>query len=250
MQELKELESSLATASPLNVYVAPAGYFDGLAGEILNRIQAMEAADSLEEMKILSGAISNMPVVNPYSVPAGYFEKLPENLLKLVSNTAGEQTTQQELEALSPLLNSLRKEAPYKVPAGYFDQLNAPATRKEETKVISLVNRKWFRYAAAALVIAFVASIGFLFLNKKENIDPSEKSFAWVEKSMKKVSTDEINQFVEMTDDMAPVVASTSEKDVIKELVKNIPAEEIQDFLNDVASTDTEDVAADEEIFN
>lgn len=250
LQELKELESRLITVSPLNVYAIPTGYFDELADKILNRIKAGESGNPRDEMNFLSPVLKDISKTNPYSVPQGYFAGLPEKLLALVTNSEKEQTPEEELNELSPLLRSLKKESPYKVPAGYFDNLQAVENKKTEAKVISIVHRKWFRYAAAAMVIGFVAISGFLIFNKKENIDPSEKSFAWVEKNMKKVSTDEIDQFIEMTDKMAPVVAVNTEKDDIKELIKNISDDEIQDFLNDTKAAEFDDMVADDAIFN
>lgn len=251
LHELKELESKLANASPLNVYSIPVGYFEELAANILSRIKAMGSDALHDEMKFLSPFISNIPPVNPYSVPVGYFEKLEDTLMGVIRNTEEDQTPQEELEDLSPLLSSLNKQIPYKVPERYFDSLNSAVSKKitsSEAKVISLSSRKWFRYAAAAVIVGFIALGGLLFLYKKETIDPSDKSFAWVEKSMKKVSTDEIDEFIDMTDKMAPVIASNGEKNDVKELIKNISDKEIQDFLNDAEAAEPDD-AADNDIF-
>ena len=49
LQELQELKSSLANTGFQNPYQVPAGYFDGLADEILNRIRALEATSASEE---------------------------------------------------------------------------------------------------------------------------------------------------------------------------------------------------------
>ena len=50
LQELVELKSSLANVTPQNTYSVPAGYFDGLAGQALNRIKAIEAVTAVEEL--------------------------------------------------------------------------------------------------------------------------------------------------------------------------------------------------------
>ena len=133
-------------------------------------------------------------------MPEGYFDTLEKKLGQTITGDK-DQTATEELESISPLLSGLKKKTTYTVPAGYFENLQ-PAIAKEnpirETKVISITSRKWFRYAAAALVIGFVATIGVLLLNKSNGIDPTDKSFAWVQKNMKKVSTDDINEFVEL----------------------------------------------------
>ena len=43
MNELADLGSALANHDPQNIYAVPAGYFEGLADQILNRIKALEA---------------------------------------------------------------------------------------------------------------------------------------------------------------------------------------------------------------
>jgi hypothetical protein len=99
--------------------------------------------------------------------------------------------------------------------------------------VISIARIKWVRYAAAAIVVGLVATIGFRFLNKKEGMEPADKSFTWVEKNLKKVSTDDINAFVELVSPESTDVVKTDTKDEIRNLLKDVTDKEIQDFLND-----------------
>jgi hypothetical protein len=153
-------------------------------------------------------------------------------MLELVKQDETFQTPQEELEGLSPLLSGLKKQVPYSIPENYFETL--AVNGKNETgkaKVISLGALKWLRYAAAAVIIGIVTMGGFLLFNKNE-VDPADKSYAWVKKNLNKVSTDELNKFIDMTSEDAPVLASNNSVEV-KELVKNIPDKEIQDFLDD-----------------
>ena len=291
LKELQDLKSILADASFQNPYQAPAGYFDGLADKILNRVRALEATSPSEELATLSPLLSSISKKMPYSVPAGYFDELGKKLEQTIS-TGNEETAQEELENLSPLLSQLKKKPTYTVPEGYFDELGKkleqtisngneetaqkeleslspllsglkkkttytvsegyfenlqPAIGKEtvveKVKVVSITRQKWFRYAAAALVIGFVATIGFFALNKKEKIDPENKSFAWVKKNLKKVSTDEINKFVELANEETTDVAKNDGKDEINNLLKDVSDKEIQEFLNDtqLAESGTED---------
>lgn len=245
LQELQELKSILADTSFQNPYQAPAGYFDGLADEILNRVKALEASTASEELATLSPLLSSISKKMPHSVPAGYFDELGKKLEQTIS-TSNEETTQEELESLSPLLIGLKKKSTYTVPEGYFENLQ-PAIGKEnvveKVKVVSIARQNWFRYAAAALVIGFVATIGFFALNKNEKIDPENKSFAWVKKNLKKVSTDEINKFVELANEETTDVAKNDGKDEINNLLKDVSDKEIQEFLNDtqLAESGTED---------
>ncbi|MGZ8552018.1 MAG: hypothetical protein ACXWV8_01350, partial [Chitinophagaceae bacterium] len=123
----------------------------------------------------------------------------------------------------------------YGVPVGYFENLQ-PAFNIERAgsnaKVVSITSRKWFRYAAAALVIGFVATMAFLIRDKKD-IDPSNKSYAWVKKNLKKVSTDDINEFVELANAETTDIAKVEAKDEIDNLLKDVSDKEIQEFLNE-----------------
>ena len=291
LQELLDLKSELAAISRQNIFQVPVGYFDGLAGEILKKVMALEADNEAEERGFLSPLVSNLSKQFPYSAPVGYFDSLPEQILKKIKlaepdNVADElaslspllskiskqvpytapagyfdtieknlyqtivndsdQTAGEELESISPLLGQLKNKPTYTVPEGYFENLQTAIVKQNfapEVKVISISSHKWFRYAAAALVVGFVATIGLLLLNKPERIDPSTKSFAWVQKNMKKVSTDEINQFVELASTGTPDVVKTDPKDEINNLLKDVSDKEIQDFLNDTqaAESDTDD---------
>lgn len=244
LQELRELKSILADTNFQYPYQAPAGYFDGLADEILNRVRALEASSASEELATLSPLLSSISKKMPHSVPAGYFDELGKKLEQTIST--GTDETAQELENLSPLLSQLKKKMTYTVPDGYFENLQ-PAITTENTgtgaKVVSITRTKWFRYAAAALVIGFVATIGFFALNKNEKIDPENKSFAWVKKNLKKVSTDEINKFVELANEETTDVAKNDGKDEVNNLLKDVSDKEIQEFLNDtqLAESGTED---------
>jgi hypothetical protein len=245
LQELHELKSSLADAGFQNVYQVPAGYFDGLAAQILKRIKALEATSPTEELENLSPLLSTISKKMPHSVPAGYFDTLGKKLEQTIL-TGNNESAQEELETLSPLLSGLKNKKTYTVPARYFENLQ-PAIDKEnagsKTKVVSITGRKWFRYAAAAVVVGFVATIGFILLNKNERIDPVNKSFAWVEKNLKKVSTDDINEFVELANEGTTDVVKTEAKDEISNLLKDVSDKEIQEFLNDtqLAESGTDD---------
>jgi hypothetical protein len=241
LQELTELQSILANASSQNVYQVPADYFEDLAGQVLNRIKALESENASEELNYLSPLLSSISKKTPYSVPSDFFAELDEKIIHAVKDDSGMLTPSEELETLSPLLSSLKKEMPYSIPEGYFENINAAPVFQPQAKVASITRQKWLRYAAAAIVTGFIVTAGFLFLNKKE-IDPDQKPFAWVEKNMKKVSTDQINEFVQLADEQAPIVASVDAitKNEIKELIKDIPDKEIQDFLNETQTEETD----------
>lgn len=239
LQELSELNSSLGGNMDQLPYQVPAGYFDSLPENVLARIKAMEAATAREELLHLSPLLAGLSKEVPYSVPQGYFEKMA-----VPANT---QTAAEELSSLSPLLSELKKETPYSVPEGYFENLSSSpysATIKPQAKVISITSRRWFRMAAAAVVTGVIVTAGFII--KKGKVDPAENSYAWVKKNTKKVSTEKIEEFVTLAEEenlnAEPVVATAEPKaQDVKELIKDVPENEIQSLLNDTQVLDNTD---------
>ncbi len=243
LQELTELNSDLGFISRENIFQAPVGYFDNLPGQILKRIRAMEMDNPHDELAALSSLIAGISKQMPYAVPAGYFEGVEKKLEQVISGYEF-QTAAEELEELSPLLAGLKNKTTYTIPEGYFEKtpeiVETPVV-EIKAKVVTITSRRWFRYAAAAVVIAFVATIGFVVLNKDRKIDPSEKSFAWIKKNMKKVSTDDITEFVELAGAGAvDVVKSETRDEIMSNLLKDVSEKEIQDFLNDTQAAEPE----------
>jgi hypothetical protein len=245
LQELNELESSLASLPVQSTYSVPEGYFEGLAQQVLNRVKAMEAGNAGEELTHLSPVLKDMSKKMPYMVPAGYFDELGERMLDMVKSIG--QTAAEELQQLSPLLGSLKKEMPFNVPQGYFETVAIPQTEeKPAAKVVSLSSRKWFKYAAAAMIIGVISTL-FVII-KKSNVDPNKNPGGWVAKQMKNVSTDDINNFIELTDETLPqkeVIASAEKKEEVKQLLQDVSDKEIQEFLDELPVDET--ITADDE---
>ena len=241
LNELQELGSGLANHDPQNIYAVPAGYFESLADQILNRIKALEANDANEELSYLSPFLSKVSREVPYSVPAGFFQNLSEDVLRKVSEHEDHQTSEEEIETLSPLLSSLKNKNPYSTPAGYFGKLET-GVEKKETKVISITSRRWYRLAVAAVVVGIIAISGLAIFRSKQ-VDPNKNPQAWIEKNVdKKVSKDKIDEFVKLAEDESINVAF--EKDdvklaEIKELMKDVPEKEIEAFLNDAIALES-----------
>ena len=242
MNELADLGSDLKDHNPQNVYAVPAGYFEGLADQILNLIKALEATDANEELTYLSPLLSNVSKEMPYTVPAGFFLGLSDDILKKISEHEDYQTSEEEIGSLSPLLSSLRNTNPYSVPAGYFEALDSKVEKKE-TKVISITRRRWYRLAVAVVM----NSCDWWFVVYKSD-QPVDNPQAWIEKNVKKVNKDKIDEFVSLAnDDNNEKVDDQSEaakKAEIKELMKDVPEKDIEAFLNDAvaleSNTDTD----------
>ena len=243
MNELAELGSGLKDHNPQNIYTVPAGYFEGLADQILNRIKALDATDAKDELKYLSSLLSNVSKEMPYSVPAGFFQNLSEDVLKKISEHEDYQTIEEEIESLSPLLSSLKNKKTYSAPAGYFEELETKIEKKE-TKVISISRRRWYRLAIAAVVIGIVVIGGLLFI-KSGQVNPVDNPHAWIEKNVKKVDQAKIDEFVSLAnDDSSDKVDNESDaakKAEIKELMKDVSDKEIQDFLDETSVIESSD---------
>ncbi|HEX2847378.1 MAG TPA: hypothetical protein VHN59_12575 [Chitinophagaceae bacterium] len=236
LQELQELNSSLAPAVPMG-YQVPEGYFESLAGHILQRIRALETVTPAEELANLSLLLAGISRQSPYTVPADYFTSLDPSIAFYEDMSAEE-----ELEQISPLLGSLSKQHPFTVPEGYFENPSMPVIEeKKEAPVVRMAPRKWFKYAIAASITAIVALGTVLLLNQQSTPGVNKQPYAWVEKNMKKVSTEDISKFVDLADDAAPDIAKTSTSADIKNLLKNVSDKEIQDFLKDVPADETDE---------
>lgn len=237
LQELNELKSQLAASLPVNIYTVPAGYFEGLAAQVLNRIRAMEAAAAADELAHLSPVISRLSKQMPYTVPAGYFENLAEHMAELMSNSNDHSSAREETTSISPLLGSLKKEMPYQVPQGYFETLAGDIAAKEsktEAKVISLTSSpKWFRYAAAAVVAGIILMAGFLLFNRGGEKEAGGRVFAKVSKDMKKLNDaqkDELIDFLNINGTETARVNIDNRSKEIQQLLKDVSEEELKDF--------------------
>ena len=255
MNELADLGSDLKDHDPQNIYAVPAGYFEGLPDQILNRVKALEATNAKEELTYLSPLLSKVSKEMPYAVPARFFQDLSEVLLKKISEHEDYQTSEEEIETLSPFLSSLKNKNPYSVPAGYFEALESKVVRKDsfgekkETKVISITRRRWYRLAVAAVVIGILVISGLLFINRNNKVTIAKNPGKWIEKNVvDKVNKDKIDEFVTLAnDDNSEKVDDQSDaakKAEIKELMKDVPEKEIEEFLNDAialeSNTDTD----------
>lgn len=238
--ELQELESRLAGYLPQRVYSVPEGYFDSLADQILSRIKSGIKDSAREELGSISPLVSNISKQSPYSVPAGYFDRLDEKIMSVIRNHADYQTAKEELNSISPVLSSMNKKIPFQVPDGYFENLNPETRETKKSKVVSFKRRRLMRMAAAAIITSVIVLGGLMTFNQKK-IDPVENPDGWIAKNVnKKISEEKLDEFITLTeignitgltDEVNPV-----ETDEIRELIKDIPDNEIDELLNDAVA--------------
>lgn len=243
LQELGELKSWLATQETVNPYTVPAGYFEGLAEQVLRRIRAEEAGTAAEELAHLSPFLAGASKKMPYTVPAGYFETLEESLLFAVKDD--QQTAGDELAEISPLLGGLNKSNPYSLPEGYFENLSSDINRHttepvKMAKVVSITHRRWFRMAAAAVFAGLLVTAGFVY----NSIQEKKNSFAYFEKKLskeiQKTPDAELTEMAELLDDGQSLASNTTDpKEAAADLLKDIPASELKDFLDETGDNET-----------
>ena len=249
IQELRELESSLCDMPARDIYAVPTGYFEGFASFVLSRIKALSSTNPQEELNHLYPALNSISKKLPYSVPSGYFNELSESLMAGIRDHEDYQTADEELSTLSPLLSGIGKQNPYSVPQGYFEDFGKDVNLNSDTRTVartvSMVNRKWFRFAAAAIVIGFIAITGIsLFFNKTVSVSNTHE---WVKQNLKKVSTDDINIFIQTAEEESSqhsIVTTAPKTTDINDLMKDVSDKDIQEFLNKTNAS-TEDSDAD-----
>lgn len=239
LKELSELGITALNSTPENVYEVPAGYFENFTGNLMKRIKSEERKNELPAMLV------DLPKELPYVVPAGYFTALEERLMQAVRESADYQTARDELQSISPLLNNLKKENTYEVPVGYFENFDAGKSTSQKTKIVSLASRRWFRLAAAAVVIGLVATLAILLLTQKTTGPVNEnKAWAKVEKTIQTLNDKELMEFIELNDvtlngnetvGMQPV-----KKDELLEMLKDVSAREMKEFLEQTAGNGDE----------
>jgi hypothetical protein len=135
-QELQSISPAVANLDPLLPYDVPAGYFETLPEQILQKARDMEKPG--EEIKDLSPLLAGLKGSLPFEVPEGYFKAVPDQLIR---RAAAENT--------QPVQN----------PSG---------------KLVAMPQKRtWVRLAAAAVITAMIAGSAWYFTRTpSETIQP------------------------------------------------------------------------------
>ena len=234
-KELEELNSPLPFEKPVETYSVPAGYFENFAASVLQKLQGETSVSVNEELEGLSPVLAGISKEMPFTVPHGYFNSSVDGLTSWVKEE-------------EPTLFSGNKKMPYEVPAGYFEDLPGIVLKKvspQEAKVISITSsRRWMRYAVAALVAGVITVSSVLYFGKDKSVDPASDSYSWLEKNLKNIPDNELDEFLNTTYIATPAIAKTgsSDKVEVRKLLKDIPNAELDKFLEEI-SVDTEDAS-------
>jgi hypothetical protein len=231
IQELNDLGSRLPTAGAENVYSVPEGYFEAFAAQVQSLIW-----------------LSSFPKVDPYKVPEGYFDELGDRIMEGIRNHPDYRTSKEELASISPLLERLNKRPVYSVPGGYFENFKVAANPEQgvDPKIVSISKRKWFRYAAAAVVTGIIALAGLMVYNAKQSNSAGTAPLAKFEKEVKKIddvkSTDNLIDFMDagLNEKELATNQKTNATEVVQRLLKDVSTDELREFSEQ--SKDIEDV--------
>lgn len=224
-----------------NNHTVPQGYFDNLAADIMSRIKN-EASQENEHSNVLAG-IGNK---NVFTVPSGYFEGVASNIVAQIHNENNSEVFA-ETNAISETIARIGNKNVLTVPAGYFNDLanNINSKIDQPAKVVPMNSfRKFYKYAAAAVIMGFIAlTTVFIINNNKGGADAAVSMAAMKEaksiiqtnsfdKEMASLSDADIVNFLESKgqDVNAALVASLSED------TKALP--EAEDYLLDENTLD------------
>jgi len=234
---LNELNSGLNPNVNDTPFSVPEGYFDGLATSVLAKIKGEQPVAASEEIAQLSPLLAGISKGLPYSVPDGFFQSSLEGLNAITSENE---------ESL--VLSFIDREMPYEVPAGYFANLSEQILEKINNRSARVVpmKRTWMRLAIAAMLTGLIAVSGIVYFNSRSGHSPSAAASVPVAIELKKVSTEELNEFIKTTavdvDDKAHMTANTSSRKETKKLFDDVSDKELEAFLNQLPTDDEIDI--------
>jgi hypothetical protein len=201
LNELKNISQLLAEMGKANVFKVPDNYFNELDKRVLTTVFLHQDGKNKD-----------------LQVPEGYFEGLSGKIISRIKNEEIE-SAEEEIKSISPVLFSLKNIEVLQAPLGYFENLGKGVMSKLEdkkAKVISLsAGRKWWKYAAAA-VIAGGITIGSFQIYNNSN------------------APDNNNQIITASADMPAYVRLSLKYNTPEQLNKGIAslsANEIADYL-------------------
>jgi hypothetical protein len=217
----------------------PAGYFDSLAGSILDKIKAQEIEEAAAGIDTISEKLSGIGNKNVFEAPEGYFESLADSILvKIKANEVEDSVT--EIRALSPMLYTVQNERVFEVPFGYFENLSADVLEKinPQAKVVTMQRRSnnFFKYAVAAAFTGVMALSVFKFTATDKKVALPDYVTAGlkvqdVDQELAKISDDDIVKYLEAsgTDVKTAMVANSIDEN-------ELPSQE--DYLLDEKALD------------
>ncbi len=163
LNELRTISPFLAKMEKLNVFSVPEGYFVNLDEKIATTVfLQVDKKDNFQK------------------VPEGYFDSLSSKILSRIQKE--EENPDKEISSISPALHYLKEEEVFSVPEGYFDELSDRILNKiksQNAKVVSFNSvKKWWKYAAAAVVAGIVTITSLQLFNSQNPKDGKDVATA------------------------------------------------------------------------
>jgi hypothetical protein len=213
--ELTTISKVVAGIPFVNTYAVSDTYFENLIAAILLKLNKEDN----------------------YQVPAGYFDGLANSILQKIKQEEKQENNTDDLPAI---LQQLQKVNVYTVPQGYFEQLTI-STPKLEAKVIAMPTKRksnWWKYAAAACVVAVVSISAFHFLGNTKLVQAEDKVIAGTNFTYKQL------QAINVEDELSKVNSTEADKYLCENNLvacNTTPEDEaFQKQLDDLDVTDAE----------
>ena len=218
-EELRSETPVVAGIVNKSVYSVPADYFENIAIVVLRKIN-----NKLESELAFTNSI-------PYSIPEHYFQDLSTIILQKIREAKPVDSVVDELNSIAPLLNTINKKQVYAVPQGYFENVSSTENRvqKPQGKVIGFHFNKIYKFTAAAVVTGIVAIGMYLFTGKETATQQASLEASKTE--VKNLSEADIVEF--LADPGVATFSSSRPAREIHDAVKDIPDDEIKQFLQD-----------------
>lgn len=161
LKELQTISPFLAEMEKVNVFHVPEQYFNELSNKIVTTVFLHQDEKSKGQ-----------------EVPEGYFDGLSSKILARIKNSVIE-SAEDEIKTISPFLYSIKDKNVFRVPGNYFENLSDKITHRlndNKAKIIPIsLGRKWWKYAAAAVVAAGITIGSFQIFNNKPATENGSK---------------------------------------------------------------------------
>jgi hypothetical protein len=195
-----------------------------------------------DELLDISQTVAELTDETPFSTPhPNYFEHFPKRILERIQDL--------EEDPSLDFLGNLDKEMPFKVPTGYFNHFKPviPNENIKSGKVIPF--RRVLRYAIAASLVGILTVWGFMSDNQNTT---DSYSLVNMEAGIESISLDAYDSYLNEDavsgipdlpseeSDMQSTLLVEIDKNVIEEILQEIPENDISLYLNQDGYDDTE----------
>ncbi|MEO7766237.1 MAG: hypothetical protein ABIS01_02385 [Ferruginibacter sp.] len=221
LQEQYSLLIEQVTKHPADV---PEGYFNNLAGAILDKIKAGETAEA--EIRTLSPLLYSLQNKNVFAVPYGYFESVQTYLFDRITN----HIQREELKEISPLLYLIKDKQVFAVAEDYFTNLPGDILKKVQIptgRIVSMPGRRLLKYAVAAMLTAALSLGLYKYFNNAPISANDNIVIASLDASVEKGKNMNDKQFNES-------IQNLTETDIAKYLEKNGDITDVAVLSNNV----------------